>query len=286
MDGLTLVDPVWKRRALHRFMNGKPVVAQRRLSALQGNPCPFCELAAQANEGPDSVLDDGVPRRLLGRNLHAFTLANRWKALDGDGDLTIASRHVEGLEELEPDELYGFFGELDAQATRRRNPGRGLTELMFVNVGLLSGGSVAHLHGQFVSSTLPLTGGPVRRGSVLEDWELAREHDLVLLDADGARAWVAAAPLFPGELRILTDADSLAASIYPYLGHFSNLAYNLVIHSVIGGSELFAQLLPRRDHGIVYTQFVNTTVVTFDLNQWADQLRDAPREVRTPADGR
>lgn len=276
----TLVDPIFGTASLHVAMKGKPLARTERASAADPDPCPFCLMALDVQNGLMIANDGDVARDILGSNQEAFTVQNRWSAFSSPStcDLVIPFTHVEGLEDLTNLELDGFLAELLDQQTRR--DATKLTSASFINVGAAAGGSLTHLHGQVVYSSAVngISLKSLEANSLDADWALARQYDLTLADDSEARAWVAPSSTFPGEVRIDSkDLGSTSIILASIVSHFKTVPYNVLVRHYLnrcdGTLRCFMQVIPRVGSGIVYPELFGLTIVTSELADWATLLR-------------
>ena len=263
----------------HPDLSAKPFPHPVRTLPTPLGPCALC---AASN---DPVIDgfvrepDGSLREVFVAGNLTRVLANRWSPLghSATAELLMPRRHVTSFEDLSDDELVDLFATWCAR--RQSHVGHAIHNLAFANVGYDAGATQPHLHAQVVSTDL--FGHPTLRmntspEAVLADVARAEVHNLVIASNDAAITYAPYAPANDGELRIAADTpEALAFALRDLIvvvnDRIGPSSYNLVLH---GHNRLVAQVVPRVNHGILYTTYLGLVLVVMPPATLATRLRD------------
>ena len=261
VDGLTGV------RSLHVNELAKPM--SRPLRTMPTNdPCPFCLLIA----GDDD-------REVFWKKGPWWCVANRWNPVEGHGtgELLVFERHVESLEECGSEAL----GELVDALWSHQKP-EAVQCFRFTNVGSLAGASQSHLHTQRVSVDFLGGHSPLGEREWREDLSNAERADTVVVEAPAYSAYVAPAPQFYGEVRIISETpEGLGHGVgemVQILGA-APVAYNVLWHR---RGALFGAQVVMSSLASLYGQMAGVTMVRSPVDQWAEQMRQRRRDGFVP----
>jgi len=106
------------------------------VTAKRPDGCAFCE---------EQKRDDGIENLIVLRDAHAFLILNRFPYNSGHC-MVIPKRHVVDPSEMTPEESAGVWGLVARTADLLRGPLAAEGVNIGVNLGRVSGGSIAHLH--------------------------------------------------------------------------------------------------------------------------------------------
>lgn len=264
--------------SVHLKPSNKPMPPAIRLMPPDRTPCPLCVMAASKDYESGFVNDGQSEIKLSKRSVSTFSFENLWPVFsDAPSELVCPKTHVHAIEDLSREEADDLFGLLHARYTELAS--RSKSVLPFVNVGHNAGGSLSHLHAQLVSTSA----APAERWHRLlssshlldKDIALATAADLVVKDDHNGSVYVAYAPSFPGEIRIVADTPSaLHALIHETTTALASSIgawpYNVV---PVWAERPFAQLIPRLDVGITYPTYLGAHPCRIDPHLITKNLR-------------
>lgn len=274
----TRTDPITGHTGLVVDPGDKPFPGQRaRILPAGTQPCPFCAGYGEMSDVIEAVWGPG--------GWSAVARANRWPVLDqrapvagpeavaqaGLGGaaelLVLAARHATSFEELEPAEAVAAV-ELMRRRLAAQEAAGWACSLAVMNCGAQAGSSQPHTHAHVLATdvVVPIVAAEAERlrgpgcGACAEIAS-AGPGGLEVGCRGGLAAWVPAAPLLDGEVRIAPvghdremgagDVEDLAVLLGGVLRAQSDLrgeqAYNLVLHTAPAGTEFHWHLhvLPR-----------------------------------------
>lgn len=251
------IDPLTGRSALIFSGSGKPAIVPRREMPNHQKECPFCYGVSTINRESNSFNDRQLgERKILLETAETLTFANAWPPVgeandeleEGDipslgfAELIITKRHVTSFEELTSSEAQDVIKALEARvnAAKAQKAEKVVSLCAFINVGVQAGQSQSHLHAQMITldHLAPILEKEMSENClVCLDAETANKR--ILLEDGNIKAWVAAAPTLPGEIRVAAkhgesifskpSADILRA-ICTKLSLLNHCAYNIVAH--------------------------------------------------------
>lgn len=280
IDSQTREDVLTGAISVHPKLSSKPMPPAVRLMPPDRSPCPICMMASSADYGNGFVSDGQSEIRLSKYSVSTFSFENLWPVFsDGPSELICPKIHVHAVEDLSSDAASDLFNLFHARYLELASSNKSV--LPFVNVGHNAGGSLSHLHAQLVSTSA----APAERWNRLlssshlldKDISLATAADLVVKDDHSGSVYVAYAPSFPGEIRIVADTPSALHSLI----HEATTALTMSIGAwpyniiPVWAERPFAQLLPRLDVGITYPTYLGAHPCRIDQNFIAEKLRHA-----------
>jgi hypothetical protein len=214
---------------------------------------------------------DGYEREVFWRHGPWWCVENKWNPLEGygRGELLIFERHVESLEACSADEL----GELVEALWHGQDDVGGGKALRFTNVGVAAGASQSHLHSQRVRVDLEGGRGPLGEAEWRDDLQRAQGGGLVVANSHSWQAYVAPAPQFFGEVRVVaTEARALGAGVRGILGAVDDIpvAYNVLWHRF--GGFWGAQIIVAQPLSL-YRELADLVLVRVPVESWAQDIR-------------
>jgi len=272
------IDPITNTASVHGDLRGKPLAPATRLLPATRSPCPLCALTELPVDENGYVLENGVLRKVRHQTPRTLTTSNRWNVFadSGRSDLVTLKRHAESFEETTVDETADFFDHLyksyaDHSATF-------IQTVIFINVGVQSGASQAHLHGQIVSSSAhhtPIIKPELSQHSLTKEHESIKAHSLAILETSSAVLYAPWAPTTSGELRVLADSyedfiTTLHTALRLVTKAIGPVAYNIM---PLPGKPHFAQILLRLGPKGVYPWYFGTESVTQRPEELAELFR-------------
>jgi hypothetical protein len=198
-----------------------------------------------------------------------WCVENQWNPVAGfgTGELLVFERHIESLEECTAQEL----GDLVEALWYRQSAAAKV--LRFTNVGTTSGASQSHLHSQRVRVDLDGGRGALGEHAWREDMQRAEDVDLMVATGDSWQAYVAPAPQFFGEVRVVAGgAVALGEGVGETLGIIDDfpVSYNVIWHhlgDLWGAQILVSRVLP------LYKELVDVVLVRIPVESWAKDIQ-------------
>ena len=264
--------------SVHPKRKNKPMPPAVRIMPPDRSPCPLCVMSSSSTYEDGFATDGQSQVKLSKHSAHTFSFQNLWPVFDdGPSELICPRSHVHAIEDLSNEEacdMLNLFHDRYLNLAEQHK-----TVFPFINVGHNAGGSLSHLHAQLVTtSAAPAERWERLLGSshlIEKDMSFARAADLVVKDDASGSVYVAYAPSFSGEIRIVADttqglhslihdtATALATSI-------GDWPYNVI---PVWADRPFAQLIPRLDVGITYPTYLGTCVGVLNQEAIAEKLR-------------
>lgn len=259
--GTLKVDGLTGTRSLHVDERDKPRPSIRRVDPVN-IPCPLCGVIAE---------DGDYKHKVFWRHGPWWCLENKWNPIEGygRGELLIYERHIDSLEACSAQEL----GDL-VEALWLEQGGAGEAKILrFTNVGVAAGASQSHLHTQRVRVDLEGGRGPLGEAAWRADLLRAQEDGLAAARGEDWEAYVAPAPQFFGEVRVVAaDARGLGAGVKETLDVVDDkpVAYNVLWHrfgDLWGAQIVVAQPLS------LYRELADVVPVRVPVESWARDIR-------------
>jgi len=250
---IVTTDFLTKFKNINVKLDGKPRKNLGRVFPESGE-CVFCNY--KLNLEPNSNM-------ILSENSSCFVIKNKWGIFNSDAEVIVTNKDVNVINHLDMEEIINFLSMLYDRYQLNKNIYKNV--LTFINVGLFSGGSIEHLHGQVVgvNENLSKVGESFcDLDNILLDIGNSYTERLVLSGENGSVIYIPYAGLVGGEIRILAeDIKSLASALSNLLNAIDisyNYSYNLVFHYI--DNKYFVQYLPRHEIGIIYPTYLDTSI--------------------------
>ena len=258
-------DNISSFKNINVLLDGKPRKILGRVFP-ESDECIFCIYKLNLEQNSDKI---------LAKNNGAFVIKNKWGIFNDDAEVIIADKHVNIINKLNYEDNFNFLSMLFERYQINKNIYKNV--LIFINIGIFSGGSIEHLHGQVVgvNENLSDIGSSFYNiDKIMQDISTSYNERLVLSSENGSIIYIPVAGIVGGEIRILSDdISSLVVSLVSLLNSIDsnyNYSYNLVFHFIDG--KYFAQYLPRHEIGIIYPMYLNTSINHYNNREYFNNL--------------
>lgn len=271
-------DPLTGNYSISPDLTGKPVPRKKR--ALPENPiCYFCHMNNSIKEGSNIVNDSLKERELMDLNDDFFIIENNWPILSkikGDGYLVISRAHLTSLDKVNPNSLPNLANSLNylyESLLKERY------KLLFLQVGVPAGSSIAHLHLQGISS--PVTKSKIftriKNEKILKkDLEKAEKIKSIIYQSKNEYIYLPASPSTSLEFRIFSEKNIEYHLYYSQLilkaleDEIGDFNYNLFLHP----KENFSELIVKIDYSLIYERYFALALTLVDPATMAKTLRE------------
>ncbi len=258
---------------LYIDLSKKPRNLIKRSFPESGDNCIFCNYSEQILSGRDKLVDGTL---VIDQKNNDFVINNKWGIFNNDAELIISGGHVKTINELTIDKAVNLL-----TLFKRRvllNKEKFENTLSFFNIGVLSGGSIEHLHGQVVGvdSEISSFGRGFLSLEVIEsDINNSINRDLIVIKEDDVNfIYIPQAGLIGGEVRIYSDSidkvSILLNNLLNSIDKFSEFSYNLIFHFI--DNKILVSYLPRHELGIIYPIFLNTYINHYDNYKYKENI--------------
>lgn len=258
---------------LYIDLSNKPRNLIKRSFPESGDNCIFCNYSEQILLGCDRLIDDTL---VIDQNNNDFVINNKWGIFNNEAELVIAGSHVRTINELRVDKVLNLLNLFKRRVLLNKEKFK--NTLSFFNIGVLSGGSIEHLHGQVVGvdSEISSFGRGFFSLEVIEnDITNSLSRDLIVIKEDEENyIYIPQAGLIGGEVRIYSDSidkvSILLNNLLNALDIFSEFSYNLIFHFI--DNKFLVSYIPRHELGIIYPIFLDTYINHYDNYKYKENI--------------
>lgn len=266
-ENIITTDKITSFKNINVTLDGKPRKIFGRVFP-DSNKCVFCNYKVDLE--PNSNM-------ILAENSSCFVIKNKWGIFNSEAEVIVTNKDVNVINHLDIEEIINFITMLYERYQLNKNIFKNV--LTFINVGLFSGGSIEHLHGQVVgvNENLSEVGASFYDiDKILFDINNSYTERLVLSGENGSVIYIPVAGLVGGEIRILSDdIKSLASALFILLNAidiFYSYSYNLVFHYI--DNKYFVQYLPRHEIGIIFPTYLDTSINHYNNIEYFNKIID------------